>query len=70
MHHTDWRPRRPFKRMFSTALAVAPVLFSGCARTGGTADRASVVANPAMYHYDPGTRGFETRWPFGPANYH
>lgn len=70
--------RKSFKRLLSkrnllSAVALGPLLLSGCAHTGagGAANRQTVPsANPAMYGYNPGTHDFETRWPFGPANYH
>jgi hypothetical protein len=46
------------------------IIFSGCAQGGGPARESSTASNPAIYHYNPGSRGFESRWPFGPANYH
>jgi hypothetical protein len=60
------------KRNFLAALVVGPLLVSGCAHTGGgTVGRQRIPsANPARYTYNPGSRDFETRWPFGPANYH
>ena len=59
------------KPKFLAALFLGPLLLSGCAHTNGTAGNHAVPsANPAMYSYNPGTHDFETRWPFGPANYH
>jgi hypothetical protein len=68
MHNKDSKTLKSAKRMFLAALAFVPMLFNGCAQTGTASNVSS--ANPAMYHYNPGTRDFETRWPFGPANYH
>jgi hypothetical protein len=58
------------KRNLLAALVLGPLLLSGCAHTGGTAGQAVPSANPARYSYNPASRDFETRWPFGPANYH
>jgi PBP1b-binding outer membrane lipoprotein LpoB len=71
MHNKDSKTLKSAKRMFLAASAFVPMLFNGCAQTG-TASKQSYVpsANPAMYHYNPATHDFETRWPFGPANYH
>jgi len=70
MHNTKFKTFTFVKRTSLAALAFAPVLFCGCAQTGKTANRSNSLGNPAMYNYNPGTRDFETRWPFGPANYH
>jgi hypothetical protein len=71
MQSTKFKTLDPMKRIFLTALAFLPVLFGGCAQTGTASKQSNTAsANPAMYHYNPGTRDFETRWPFGPANYH
>jgi hypothetical protein len=71
MHKTNFKTLKSTKRMFLAALAFVPMLFNGCAQTGTASKQSNVSsANPAMYNYNPGTRDFETRWPFGPANYH
>ena len=58
------------RRLFLVAAIFSTIIFSGCAQGGGPAKESTAASNPAMYHYNPGTRGFETRWPFGRANYH
>jgi hypothetical protein len=71
MHETNFKTLKSTKRMFLMALALVPMLFNGCAQTGTASKQSNVgSANPAMYNYNPATRDFETRWPFGPANYH
>jgi hypothetical protein len=58
------------RRLLFAAGIFSAIIFSGCAQGGGPAKESAGASNPPMYHYNPGTRGFETRWPFGPANYH
>jgi hypothetical protein len=71
MHNTNLKTLRAANRMLLAALAFVPMLLNGCAQTGTASNQSNTAsANPAMYHYNPGTRDFETRWPFGPANYH
>jgi hypothetical protein len=71
MQKTNFKPFRSARRIFLAALAFVPMLLNGCAQIGTASNQSnSALDNPAMYHYNPGTRGFETRWPFGPANYH
>ncbi len=70
MHNTNLKTLKFVKRTFLAALTFPPILFSGCAQSGRTGNQSIPADNPAMYHYNPATRGFETRWPFGPANYH
>jgi hypothetical protein len=71
MDNTNFKTLKTAHRILLAALAFLPMLFSGCAQTGAASKQSNVAsANPAMYNYNPGTRDFETRWPFGPANYH
>jgi hypothetical protein len=71
MRKTNFKTLKSAKRMFLAALAMVPMLLNGCAQTGTASKQSNVSsANPAMYNYNPATRDFETRWPFGPANYH
>jgi hypothetical protein len=72
MHNTNFKRLKTAQRISLVALAFLPMLLSGCAQTGTASTKQSntASANPAMYNYNPGTRDFETRWPFGPANYH
>jgi hypothetical protein len=70
MHKTNFKTLQSTKLMF-LALAFVPTLLNGCAQSGTASKQSNTAsANPAMYNYNPGTRDFETRWPFGPANYH
>jgi hypothetical protein len=70
MQKTSFKTIKSAKRMFSAASVFVPMLFNGCAQTSTAANQSHTAsANPAMYHYNPGTRDFETRWPFGPGNY-
>jgi hypothetical protein len=70
MHKKNWNTFISANIMPMAVFTLAAVLFCGCTQTGKTSNQASISANPAMYHYNPGSRDFETRWPFGPANYH
>ncbi len=58
------------QRLLLVAAMFPAVMLSGCAQSGGTSNQSGTSSNPAMYTYRPGSRSFETRWPFGPANYH
>ena len=58
------------QRLLLVAVIFPAIMLSGCAQSGGSASQSSSSSNPAMYTYRPGSRSFETRWPFGPANYH
>ena len=71
MQKTNFKALQCAKLMFLVMLAFMPMLFQGCAQTGTASSRSNTAsANPAMYNYNPSSRAFETRWPFGPANYH
>ena len=70
MDKTNFKTLKSTKLMF-LALAFVTTLLHGCAQSGTASKQSNTAsANPAMYNYNPGTRDFETRWPFGPANYH
>jgi hypothetical protein len=71
MQNTNFQTPKCAKPLFLVAFVFVPMLFGGCAHTGGASSRtSSILSNPAMYNYNPATRDFETRWPFGPANFH
>jgi len=49
------------------ALAGLSLLLAACANT----DEKTVNINSAFpANYNAGTRGFESRWPYGPGGYH
>jgi PBP1b-binding outer membrane lipoprotein LpoB len=71
MDKTNFKTLKIAQRIPLAALAFLPMLFNGCAQTGTASKQSNVPsANPALYNYNPASRDFETRWPFGPANYH
>lgn len=46
---------------------LSSLLFSSCASSGGKTASNLSPSNPA--YYNPDSREFESRWPFGPAGF-
>ena len=49
------------------ASGLSSLLFSSCASSGGKMASNISPSNPA--YYNPDSREFESRWPFGPAGF-